>query len=62
MYSSQPDSFELLLRRAQDTVDMRSVHIVEDAITYARWLLSDGLKMREENTQLKRKLDELSRR
>jgi hypothetical protein len=62
MYSAQPDSFELLLRRAEETVAMRSIHIVEDAITYARWLLSDGLKMREENTQLKRKLDELSRR
>lgn len=62
MYSAQPDSFELLLWRAEETVAMRSKHIVEDAITYARWLLDDGRKMRDENTQLKRKIDELQSR
>jgi hypothetical protein len=76
MYSAQPDSFELLLRRAQDTVDMRSKHIVEDAITYARWLLGDGrealanltrcqtrcTELLEETRMLRKQLDELQSR
>jgi len=76
MFSEQPSSFEQLLRRAKDTVEMRSVHIVEDAITYARWILRDGKAMLEnltatqkrctelllENRELKSKIDDLQRR
>lgn len=45
MFSGQPDSFEQLLRRCLDTVEMRSVHIVEDAMNYARWILRDGKQL-----------------
>jgi hypothetical protein len=76
MFSEQPSSFELLLARCQDTVDLRSIHIVEDAITYARWILRDGKLIFEnltatqkrctelllENRELKSKIDELQRR
>lgn len=76
MFSEQPSSFELLLARCSDTVEMRSVHIVEDAITYARWILRDGKAMLAnltetqkrctelilENRALKSKIDDLQRR
>lgn len=75
MYSAQPDSFELLLQRAELTVEMRSIHMVEDAITYARWLLGDGkaamanltkcqrrcTKLVEENRMLRRQLEEATK-
>lgn len=45
MFSEQPNSFEQLLRRCADTIDLKSVHIVEDAITYARWIMRDGKEL-----------------
>lgn len=59
MYSVQPDSFEQLLRRCQDTIDLRSIHIVEDAITYARWIVRDGKQMLDNLTATQKRCTEL---
>lgn len=59
MYSIQPDSFEQLLRRCDDTISYRSIHIVEDAITYARWILRDGKQMLDNLTSTQKRCTEL---
>jgi hypothetical protein len=59
VYSAQPDSFEELLLRAQRTIDRQTKSFVEDAITYARWILLDGAALLSNLTETQRRCNEL---
>jgi hypothetical protein len=41
-YTNPPNSFEDLLKMAQDFVDHRSRGYVNDGMVFARWILGDG--------------------
>lgn len=50
MYSAQPTTFEEVLGRAERCVERRTKAMVEDAIVFARWILTDGVAMTQNLT------------
>jgi hypothetical protein len=50
MYSAQPPSYAMLLKRAEDCAERRTKHYVEDAIVFARWILTDGVVLQSNLT------------
>jgi hypothetical protein len=50
-------TFEELEKRCQNTLDRRpGVGMVNDAFTYARWILLEGTALVAENVELRRQL------